>query len=399
MRKNEGALKKVKVIDDIWAERGLHVGASFCRFAEVDPIFFQLVVDRSPADLQGLRRLGGIPAAFFENLEEELFRNGIERGFVFHLCGAVPGRGIEKKGLVQQLRGAGANERAVESVLHLSDIAGPIGGLEAMERFIGQDRPGRQIQFLAEPLDKMGGEKRDIFFSIPQGREENLNDLDPVVKIGAKGPLFDCSLQIFVGRGDDAGIDRGLSRASQPHDDLSLEEPEKLRLGGRAQFADLVEKKGPLIGLFDLSFLGGLSPGEGPFFMSEQLAFDQIEWDGGAVDGDERLVSSRACLVDRPGDQLLSGPMLSPDQDGDRMTRDIFDEAVDLLHRRALSDQDSEMAAERRVGRGGLLSSIFFLQDGLGCFLRNGDGVILLPTRAVDLKRVDPQLALRGEKG
>ena len=55
------------------------------------------------------------------------------------------------------------------------------------------------------------------------------------------------------------------------------------------------------------------SAGKRSALVSEQLRLDQLRRHGRAVDGDERALAPGAALVDRAGDQLLSGSGLPED--------------------------------------------------------------------------------------
>ena len=46
-------------------------------------------------------------------------------------------------------------------------------------------------------------------------------------------------------------------------------------------------------------------------YVAEQLAFEQVLVQGGAIHGHERLVLARAVVVERLGDQLLAGAGLA----------------------------------------------------------------------------------------
>jgi len=55
--------------------------------------------------------------------------------------------------------------------------------------------------------------------------------------------------------------------------------------------------------------------GERAFDVPEELALDQASGDGAAVHLDERPVAARAAVVQGPGDELLPGAGLAPDED------------------------------------------------------------------------------------
>ena len=56
------------------------------------------------------------------------------------------------------------------------------------------------------------------------------------------------------------------------------------------------------------------SPGEGPLFVAEELAFDEVFGDGGAVHLHQGLVSAAAQGMQGPGHQLLTGAIFANDE-------------------------------------------------------------------------------------
>ena len=50
-------------------------------------------------------------------------------------------------------------------------------------------------------------QRRDVFLALPQRRQVNCHDVQPVVKILAKAARCDFRIQISVRRGDNAQID------------------------------------------------------------------------------------------------------------------------------------------------------------------------------------------------
>src|SRR3546814_8167629 len=82
---------------------------------------------------------------------------------------------------------------------------------------------------------------------------------------------------------------------------------QQLDLQGQGNVADLVEKQRAAMREFDLAFGRLDRAGERALFMPEQLAFEQILGDRGAVDRDERAVAPRARLVQPAREQFLAG--------------------------------------------------------------------------------------------
>ncbi len=65
--------------------------------------------------------------------------------------------------------------------------------------------------------------------------------------------------------------------------------------------------------------------------MAEQLAFDQLFRECGAVDRDERFVGAEAGSLDRSSDEFLTGAALALNQDGLVSRADALNQPKQLL--------------------------------------------------------------------
>ena len=68
-------------------------------------------------------------------------------------------------------------------------------------------------------------------------------DVEPVEQVAAKLPVRDGLLQIHVGRGNHAHVDRHAGARTEPHDLALLQHAQQLDLHRQRQVADLVEKQ------------------------------------------------------------------------------------------------------------------------------------------------------------
>ena len=64
--------------------------------------------------------------------------------------------------------------------------------------------------------------------------------------------------------------------------------------------------------------------GEGAAAVAEQLAFEQVAGDGGAVEGDERFLCAVGEFVDGACEDFLAGPALPGDEDVDVCASDAL---------------------------------------------------------------------------
>ena len=142
-----------------------------------------------------------------------------------------------------------------------------------------------------------------------------------------------------MGGGQHAHVHRDGLVAAQPLDVPLLQHAQQLGLGARGQVADLVEEDGAAVGLLEAADAPGLGAGEGAALVAEQLALQQRLGNGGAVDGDERLVGAVAVLVEGAGDEFLAGAGLAADQHRDRGGGHPADFLVDVLHGAAAADE------------------------------------------------------------
>jgi hypothetical protein len=94
-----------------------------------------------------------------------------------------------------------------------------------------------------------------------------------------------------------------------------FENPKELGLHLKGQFADFIEKKSRAVGDFEATHLSRLSTGKRPFFMSEQLTLNEVRRQSGAIHLKQRPPVSSACVVNCPGDKLLSGARFPHQQD------------------------------------------------------------------------------------
>src|SRR5262249_54002749 len=79
----------------------------------------------------------------------------------------------------------------------------------------------------------------------------------------------------------------------------------------RGHLGDLVQEERAAGRLLETADLGGDGAREGASLVPEQLGFEELLGEGGAVDRDEGLADAWRALPDEPGDDLLAGPGLS----------------------------------------------------------------------------------------
>ena len=112
----------------------------------------------------------------------------------------------------------------------------------------------------------------------------------------------------------------------------------------RRNIAHLVQEERPFVGQFEAANLLRDSTGESAFLMTEELALQQIEWNGSAIQLYERASAPRTDVVNRVGDQLLAGAGFSLDKNGGIRRRNLFDLFEHGFESRAVAYQLFESA-------------------------------------------------------
>ena len=79
-------------------------------------------------------------------------------------------------------------------------------------------------------------------------------------------------MQVLVGGGDDPDIHRDGGVVPHLFNDLFLEHPEQLGLGGHGQVPDLVQEDVAAVGGLEAPHPGAVGAGEGAFDVAEELA-------------------------------------------------------------------------------------------------------------------------------
>ncbi len=85
--------------------------------------------------------------------------------------------------------------------------------------------------------------------------------------------------------------------------------------------------------------------GERTLFVTEQDRFDEVFWQGAAIDGDEGLAGALAATLDGTGNQFLTDTTFTEDQHRDRRTGGAFAQTTHHGHGRRRTDQ----VVERRT--------------------------------------------------
>lgn len=141
---------------------------------------------------------------------------------------------------------------------------------------------------------------------LAQGRQGNLDHVQPVIEIVAEGALLHHGRQVLVGGRHHADVHLDLLAAAHTLELPFLQNAQQLDLQVRRQLGDFVQKKRAAVGLLKTAPAHGHRAGERPLFMAEKLALEHAGVQGHAVHGHKGLVLARAGIMDGPGHQFLA---------------------------------------------------------------------------------------------
>ena len=141
---------------------------------------------------------------------------------------------------------------------------------------------------------------REVGAPLAQGRDVNGHRRQAIEEVFAEEPLADRRVQIVAGGDDHPQVGGAVAVASHGAETARagtpcvrrFEDAQQLRLQFEVAFADCIQKQRAAVGRQKCA--GAIGPGDrpsqGPFFMTEQLRFEELGRDGGAVDGDEQRI-------------------------------------------------------------------------------------------------------------
>ncbi len=169
------------------------------------------------------------------------------------------------------------------------------------------DFQGPPALLLGDAAQQELGEVGDVFQAVAQRRHVDGHDVEAVVQVFAEVAPLDGFLQVAVGGGDDAHPHfQGLG-AADPFKLTFLQHAQQLGLERGRDFADFVEEDRALVGEFKAPLALVQRAGERAFLVAEQLGFQQVVGQGGAVEFDERPAGAGGVVVDGVGDDFLAG--------------------------------------------------------------------------------------------
>jgi hypothetical protein len=170
----------------------------------------------------------------------------------------------------------------------------------------------------------------------------DVDHIQSVVEVLAERAFLDASLEIAIGRGNDADVDRLRLRVADLDHLALLKRAEQLHLKRGRHFADLVEKQSAAVRCLEATLSRRHGSGERAANVTEKLRFHQVLRNGATVDDDEWLLRAIRTAVKLACDELLPGASFASDQHADVRDGHLFDTPKNLEKARATADDVTE---------------------------------------------------------
>lgn len=245
----------------------------------------------------------------------------------------------------------GEDHQPFDDVAELAHVAREAVGAELFHAGLGDVHAGAVVG-LRRDLEKVFGERGDVFAPAAERRQIQGQDVEAIVEVGPKLAFVAQGFEIAVGRGDDAHIDLEDFVAADALDFALLQDAEQLGLHGGGHIADFIEEERAATRAlkFAAALFGGARERAG--FVAEHFALDELAGDGGAVHFFERSARALGREVDGAGHELLAGAALASDEHRRVGAGGFGDLIAEFRHRAAVADQIADLARLRaqRVG-------------------------------------------------
>ena len=224
-------------------------------------------------------------------------------------------RGGEGSRRQAQLSACREDGRTLQDVVQLPHIAGPGIGLQLGPHRRGQLDGGTAV-LPGEALQEGFGQIGDVSRPLPQGRDVNGEDAQPVEQVLAEAPFGHGLPQVLMGGGQQPYIHPPGLLAAQGIDLALLDGAQQLGLEVQGQVADLVQEQRAAIRQLEATLSRCHGPAEGTLYVAEELGLDEGGGQGAAVHLDEGLLPAGREVVQGLGHLLLARAGLAGDEHG-----------------------------------------------------------------------------------
>src|SRR5690349_3549145 len=172
-----------------------------------------------------------------------------------------------------------------------------------------------------------------------------------VIKVRPEAARGNSLREIAVRGGDDADVDCYVCSSADAAHGAFLQHPQQLRLCGKIQRINFVEKERPAGSFFEKTAAVFVSAGERAALMAEEFGFDQCFGDRRAVDIYKRCIMSWTQVVNCTCGQFFSGTGCAGDQDRRISGGDSLDDGKEFPHHRRLAHECGGFDVTSRLER------------------------------------------------
>ena len=199
------------------------------------------------------------------------------------------------------------------------------------------DALGLHAQLLCAALQKVAREHRDVFTPLAQSGQAQADHVQAVEQVFTETTFLDALLQILVGGGNHAHI--GFDSAVPTHavEVPVRQHPQQARLQVKRHVTNFVEEQRTAVGLLEAAPARSLRASEGPAFVTEEFALQQILRDRCGVDGHKGAIGTRRMFVQCARHQLFARTRFAGDEHRHMALRQASDGAEHILHGRGLA--------------------------------------------------------------
>src|SRR5436190_14901398 len=180
---------------------------------------------------------------------------------------------------------AAEDRGALDDVLQLAHVPGPAMREQGLDGSLRKHLyPSMLTHRFGEALTR---DERDVVPAVPQRRQRDGEDVEAIEQILAERAGRHRLLQQRVRGGDHSTANIDLVRRAEQTHATSLQHAKPLGLEAEGKMMYLVEEQGAGAGELEQTALSLLRVGERATLMAEELRFQQVLGNRGAVDGDE----------------------------------------------------------------------------------------------------------------
>src|SRR5207245_7712362 len=162
------------------------------------------------------------------------------------------------------------------------------------------------------------------------------DDVETKEQVLPEGSILDRVFQVSIRCRNQPDINLDRTRSTNPIEFTLLKNTQQFGLQRRRHFTDFIEKYRASVGDFDFAFLLRNGTGEGPFLVSEKLAFQKGLRQSCAIDCDKGLIRPPAVSMNGTRDQFFARSAFAANQNVGIRGSHFIDKLINFTYARAL---------------------------------------------------------------